>query len=85
MLLFISTDSVAFSVGDLKNGRTVHSLVKLLSLYQVTLNFVSPPSLAMPDYVKQEASKAGIQWSEYASLDQVISKSDVLYMTRVQK
>ena len=72
-------------IGDLKNGRTVHSLVKLLSLYSVTLNFVSPPSLAMPDYVKEEATKAGIPWSEHASLDEVIGKSDVLYVTRVQK
>jgi carbamoyl-phosphate synthase/aspartate carbamoyltransferase len=73
------------TVGDLKNGRTVHSLVKLLSLYSVTFNFVAPPSLAMPDYVKAEASKAGVQWKEYASLDEVVEKSDVLYMTRVQK
>lgn len=72
-------------IGDLKNGRTVHSLVKLLSLYDVTLNFVSPPSLAMPESVKAEASKAGIRWAEYSNLDDVISKSDVLYATRVQK
>ncbi|ORY35403.1 hypothetical protein BCR39DRAFT_509362 [Naematelia encephala] len=72
-------------IGDLKNGRTVHSLVKLLSLYDVTLNFVSPPSLAMPDSVKEEASRAGIRWSEYHNLDEVIAKSDVLYCTRVQK
>jgi carbamoyl-phosphate synthase/aspartate carbamoyltransferase len=72
-------------VGDLKNGRTVHSLVKLLSLYDVTLNFVSPPSLAMPDSVKAEASRAGVRWNEYNNLDDVIAKSDVLYATRVQK
>lgn len=73
------------AVGDLKNGRTVHSLVKLLSLYDVSLNFVSPPSLAMPDYVKAEATKAGIEWAEYSSLDLVIGRSDVLYVTRIQK
>jgi carbamoyl-phosphate synthase/aspartate carbamoyltransferase len=72
-------------VGDLKNGRTVHSLVKLLSLYDVTLNFVSPPTLSMPESVKQEATRAGIKWSEYHNLDQVIGQSDVLYVTRVQK
>ena len=72
-------------VGDLKNGRTVHSLVKVLSLYDVTLNFVSPPSLVMPDYVKAEASRANIRWSEHHSLDEVIGRSDVLYATRVQK
>lgn len=72
-------------VGDLKNGRTVHSLVKTLSLYDVTLNFVSPPSLAMPDYVKEEASRANIRWYEHHNLDEVIGRSDVLYATRVQK
>ncbi|WRT68279.1 carbamoyl-phosphate synthase, large subunit [Kwoniella shivajii] len=73
-------------IGDLKNGRTVHSLVKLLSLYDVTLNFVSPPSLTMPDSVKSEASRAGVRWYESTTLsDDIIAKSDVLYATRVQK
>ncbi|WVQ68190.1 carbamoyl-phosphate synthase, large subunit [Kwoniella botswanensis] len=73
-------------IGDLKNGRTVHSLVKLLSLYDVTINFVSPPSLTMPDSVKSEASRAGVRWSESTVLsDDIIAKSDVLYATRVQK
>ncbi len=63
----------------------MHSLVKLLSLYSVTLNFVAPPSLAMPDYVKAEATKAGVQFKEFVSLDEVVEKSDVFYMTRVQK
>ena len=87
VIMFFTQVSFALHliVGDLKNGRTVHSLVKLLSLYQVTLNFVSPPSLAMPESVKLEASKAGIQWAEYASLDDVVGKSDVLYVTRVQR
>lgn len=73
-------------VGDLKNGRTVHSLVTLLGLYdRVRINFVSPSSLAMPESVKREASAAGIEWSEYTSWDEVLAKTDVLYMTRVQK
>ncbi|KAL7423432.1 Carbamoyl-phosphate synthase [Cryptotrichosporon argae] len=72
-------------IGDLKNGRTVHSLVKLLSLYDVTLNFVSPPSLAMPESVKAEAARAGVKFSEHHALDAVVAQSDVLYMTRVQK
>ncbi|WVQ99895.1 carbamoyl-phosphate synthase, large subunit [Kwoniella sp. CBS 9459] len=73
-------------IGDLKNGRTVHSLVKLLSLYDVTINFVSPHSLAMPDNVKAEASRAGVRWNESHSLsDDIIAKSDVLYATRVQR
>ncbi|GAA5877417.1 hypothetical protein JCM8547_008793 [Rhodosporidiobolus lusitaniae] len=72
-------------VGDLKNGRTVHSLVKLLSLYSVSLIFVSPPSLAMPESVKAEAEKAGIPVLETTSLASVIGKTDVLYVTRVQQ
>ncbi|GMK59115.1 hypothetical protein CspeluHIS016_0701300 [Cutaneotrichosporon spelunceum] len=72
-------------IGDLKNGRTVHSLVKLLSLYDVTLNFVSPPSLKMPESVKAEVTRAGIKWYEHTNLDTVIPLSDVLYVTRVQK
>ncbi|AFR92748.1 carbamoyl-phosphate synthase, large subunit [Cryptococcus neoformans C23] len=73
-------------IGDLKNGRTVHSLVKLLSLYDVTLNFVSPRSLAMPESVKIEASRAGIRFTESFTLtDEIVSRSDVLYVTRVQK
>ncbi|CED83139.1 carbamoyl-phosphate synth [Phaffia rhodozyma] len=72
-------------IGDLKNGRTVHSLVKLLSLYSVSLNFVSPPSLMMPESVKAEARKAGVSVHECVNLDEVISKSDVLYVTRIQK
>ncbi|CAH7671111.1 protein pyrABCN [Phakopsora pachyrhizi] len=72
-------------VGDLKNGRTVHSLVKLLGLYQVNLIFVSPISLAMPDAVKVEATRAGITYEEFSRLDEVIGRTDVLYMTRVQQ
>ncbi|GAA5952842.1 hypothetical protein JCM21900_004241 [Sporobolomyces salmonicolor] len=72
-------------VGDLKNGRTVHSLVRLLSLYSVTLNFVAPPGLEMPESVKLEAEKAGIPIFETPSLASVISKTDVLYVTRVQQ
>jgi carbamoyl-phosphate synthase/aspartate carbamoyltransferase len=60
-------------------------LVKILSLYDVTLNFVSPKSLMMPDSVKADLSRSGTQWAEYHNLDQVIAKSDVLYATRVQK
>ncbi|KAF9272581.1 hypothetical protein BGZ68_002293, partial [Mortierella alpina] len=72
-------------VGDLKNGRTVHSLVKLLAFYHVTLNFVSPPSLGMPEEVKAELTNAGVAFKEYADLNEVIGVSDVVYVTRVQK
>ncbi|KAJ6589041.1 hypothetical protein B0H19DRAFT_1102680 [Mycena capillaripes] len=72
-------------LGDLKNGRTVHSLVTLLSLYSVRLNFVSPPLLAMPASVVAAARKAGIPVTQCESLDEVLADTDVLYVTRVQK
>jgi len=72
-------------LGDLKNGRTVHSLVTLLCLYSVRLNFVAPPSLAMPPAVASAARKAGIPVTTCESLDEVLLQTDVLYVTRVQK
>ena len=72
-------------LGDLKNGRTVHSLVTLLSLYSVRLNFVSPPSLAMPPSVVSAARKAGIPVYHCESLEEVLGETDVLYVTRMQK
>ncbi len=72
-------------LGDLKNGRTVHSLVTLLCLYSVRLNFVSPTSLAMPTNVVSAARKAGVHVHECESLEEVLGETDVLYVTRVQK
>ncbi|EIN06928.1 carbamoyl-phosphate synthase [Punctularia strigosozonata HHB-11173 SS5] len=72
-------------LGDLKNGRTVHSLVTLLCLYSVRLNFVAPASLAMPHSVVQAARKAGVHVTITDSLEEVLSDTDVLYVTRVQK
>ncbi|KAF9963110.1 dihydroorotate dehydrogenase, partial [Mortierella alpina] len=67
-------------VGDLKNTRTAHSLVKLLALYHVTLNFVSPPSLCMPEDVKAELTQAGVAFNEVGDLNDVIGASDVVYV-----
>lgn len=72
-------------LGDLKNGRTVHSLVTLLCLYSVRLNFVAPASLAMPSTVVNAARRAGIQVTVCESLEEVLDDTDVLYVTRVQK
>ena len=72
-------------LGDLKNGRTVHSLARLLSLYDVKLNYVSPEILKMPKEIIDEIDAKGLQQSEYKQFDDVISESDVLYVTRVQK
>lgn len=72
-------------LGDLKNGRTVHSLVTLLCMYSVRLNFVAPESLAMPASVVSAARKAGIPVRQCESLEDVLSETDVLYVTRIQK
>ena len=72
-------------LGDLKNGRTVHSLSRLLSLYDVKLNFVSPEILRLPKEINSELESKGIPIQEFTLLDQAISESDVLYVTRVQK
>ncbi len=73
--------------GDLKFGRTVHSLIKALSRYE-NINFVliSPQELKLPDYIKKEVlKKNGIEFMEVESLEENIDKLDILYMTRVQK
>jgi carbamoyl-phosphate synthase/aspartate carbamoyltransferase len=72
-------------LGDLKNGRTVHSLVTLLCLYKVRLNFVSPPNLAMPSNVVSAVRKAGVPVHQCESLEDVLGNTDVLYVTRVQR
>jgi len=72
-------------LGDLKYGRTVHSLAKLLSLYNVHLNYVSPDILRMPPELVMQLREKGLRQDEYNSLDPVLSATDVLYVTRVQK
>jgi aspartate carbamoyltransferase len=72
-------------VGDLKNGRTVHSLALLLSLYSVRINYVSPHELRVPSEVLEVIASRGVDQFEHESLDSVMHETDVLYMTRVQK
>uniref|UniRef100_A0A7S2RQY9 aspartate carbamoyltransferase n=1 Tax=Mucochytrium quahogii TaxID=96639 RepID=A0A7S2RQY9_9STRA len=73
-------------LGDLKYGRTTHSLAKLLAMFHVTLNYVTPPGLEMPEYVKDLVKAGGlVEQNEFSSLDDVIQTTDVLYVTRVQK
>ena len=72
-------------VGDLKYGRTVHSLSRLLALYGATLNYVSPDILRMPDDVVQELEARGAAQNIGANIDAVLPHTDVLYVTRVQK
>jgi len=73
-------------LGDLKYGRTVHSLARLLSQFSnIKLNYVSPDILKMPKEVMDEVAEKGIPQAEYSSLEKVLSETDVLYVTRVQK
>ncbi|MCE0558905.1 MULTISPECIES: aspartate carbamoyltransferase [unclassified Motilimonas] len=76
--------NIAF-VGDLKYGRTVHSLAQALSLFNCNFFFIAPPALAMPDYILEELDDAGINYSIHGSIEEVIGSLDILYMTRVQK
>lgn len=75
-------------VGDLRNGRTVHSLAKLLARYapqKLTLCFVSPPSLKMPDNILTMLQERAITVCETSDLMEVLGQSDVIYWTRVQE
>jgi len=72
-------------LGDLKHGRTVHSLARLLSLYKVRLNYVAPDILRMPAELIDELNAKGIEQTEFATLDKVLPETHVLYVTRVQK
>ena len=72
-------------LGDLKYGRTVHSLARLLSLYKVKLNYVSPEILRMPAEVIEELNAKKMEQAGHTTLDKALPESDVLYVTRVQK
>ncbi|MCR8745745.1 aspartate carbamoyltransferase [Romboutsia lituseburensis] len=72
--------------GDLKNGRTVHSLVKAMARYKGTkFVFISPDELKMPEYIKEAIQEQGHAYYETNNLDEVIGSLDILYMTRVQR
>jgi aspartate carbamoyltransferase len=72
-------------VGDLKNGRTVHALVEVLSLFGAKLYFVSPDALRMPQEITSQLKNKGIDVIETNDLKQAARESDLLYMTRIQK
>jgi aspartate carbamoyltransferase len=72
-------------LGDLKYGRTVHSLSKLLSLYDIRLNYVAPDILRMPADLVESLRAKGMRQAEFDSLEPVMAETDVLYVTRVQK
>lgn len=72
-------------LGDLKHGRTIHSLARLLSLYKVKLNYVSPDILRMPAEIIAELGAQGVEQTEYATIEDALPETDVLYVTRIQK
>ena len=72
-------------VGDLKHGRTVHSLAKLLSVYRVELKCVSPAKFGMPIEIIEWVRNRGVTQTIHESLDEVIEDVDVLYLTRIQR
>ncbi len=72
--------------GDLKFGRTVHSLIKAMCRYQnVRFLLVSPPELRVPDYIRDDLVSGGFAFTEVERLEDAISDMDILYMTRVQR
>ncbi|MFC1646868.1 aspartate carbamoyltransferase [Patescibacteria group bacterium] len=72
-------------LGDLKYGRTVHSLARLLTLFDIKLNYVSPEILRMPKDVMDEVAAKNIPQNECDSLEKCLAETDVLYVTRVQR
>jgi aspartate carbamoyltransferase catalytic subunit len=72
-------------IGDLKYGRTVHSLISLLQHYEVNFHFISHPLLALPDSIKESLADGGQSFGDSDELGNVLPQLDVLYVTRVQK
>jgi aspartate carbamoyltransferase catalytic subunit len=75
---------IAF-VGDLKYGRTVHSLTFALCNFNATFHLVSPEELKLPSYVKRRIKDNQLEYYQYIDINEVIPKVDILYMTRIQK
>ena len=75
-----------YLVGDLKYGRTVHSLLMAMRHFNPTFHFIAPKELAMPDEYKLYCKEHGIRYEEHEEFnEEVISQADILYMTRVQR
>lgn len=73
-------------VGDLKYGRTVHSLTQALAKFEGNrFYFIAPDALAMPSYITDMLDEKGIVWTRHDSIEEVVPQVDILYMTRVQK
>ena len=73
-------------VGDLKYGRTVHSLIMAMRHFNPTFHFIAPKELAMPEEYKQYCNKHGIKFVEHEDFNEdTIAEADIIYMTRVQR
>ena len=72
--------------GDLKFGRTVHSLIEAMLSYEgIKFVLISPQELAVPEYIKEKMNAAGAEWKEVETLEEAMPELDILYITRVQK
>lgn len=72
--------------GDLKYGRTVHSLIEALLRYEgIKYVMIAPEELRLPRYIREKLDAAGVEWTEVQSLDDAIPQLDILYMTRIQQ
>ncbi|MBQ7280858.1 MAG: aspartate carbamoyltransferase [Bacteroidales bacterium] len=76
--------NIAF-VGDLKYGRTVHSLVQAMCNFNATFHLVSPEELKLPSSVKMSVKNAGLKYYQYTEIKDIIPTADIIYMTRVQR
>ncbi|BBE15869.1 aspartate carbamoyltransferase [Aquipluma nitroreducens] len=75
-----------FMIGDLKYGRTVHSLLMAMSQFENPIfNFIAPDELAMPEEYKLFLKEKGIRYFEHTEINENINHADIIYMTRVQK
>ena len=72
-------------MGDLKYGRTVHSLVQAMCNFNATFHLVSPNELKLPSSVKMHIKDANLKYEQYTKLEDVIPFSDIIYMTRIQR
>lgn len=72
-------------VGDLKYGRTVHSLVQAMCNFNATFHLVSPEELKLPSSVKMSIKNAGLKYYQYTEIKDIIPTADIIYMTRVQR
>ncbi len=81
-----SVDGLSIAlVGDLKYGRTIHSFAQVCMLFDVRLYLVSPEELALPESICDALKKQGVRFSFHRSMEEVLPKVDILYLTRIQQ